>query len=158
MKETNSHYFFWRHQFGQWTFRDMVDQDGVRYNCCEQYMMAQKARLFGDKKSFDAIMQEPDPKAQQSLGRLVQNYDQGIWDANKEKIVYDGNILKFSQHEDLGQRLLETAPKILVEASPSDLVWGVGLKEDDPLILDEANWRGENLLGKVLMRVRGDLK
>ena len=155
--ENETHYFFWKHQFGQWTMRDMEDSDGTEYNCCEQYMMAQKARLFRDEQSFKSIMQEADPRKQQEFGRLVANYDQETWDRNREEIVYRGNLLKFFQHQDLRERLYVTSPKILVEASPYDTVWGVGLSAKDPLILDEKNWRGQNLLGKVLMRVRRDV-
>jgi len=155
--KNDKYYFFWKHQFGQWTLRNMIDTDGIVYNCCEQYMMAQKARLFEDEKSFEKIMQETRPNKQQELGRLVNNYNQETWDINKEEIVYRGNLLKFFQHNDLRSRLIETIPKILVEASPCDTVWGVGLAANNPLILDEKNWRGQNLLGKVLMRVRRDV-
>lgn len=154
MKETDKFYFFWKHQFGQWTLRNISDSGGVVYNCCEQYMMAQKARLFDDGESFERIMREASPKQQQARGRSVQNYDQRIWDENKEQIVYSGNILKFTQHQDLAERLILTHPKVLVEASPYDCIWGVGLSVDDPLILDERNWKGQNLLGKALMKVR----
>lgn len=153
----NKFYFFWKHQFGQWTLRDMKDNEGIVYNCCEQYMMAQKARLFDDISAFEKIMTEKNPEKQKELGRGVRNYNQGIWEENREIIVYEGNTLKFTQHEDLGKRLIATHPAILVEASPYDLVWGVGLSAKDPLILDEKNWRGLNLLGKALMRVREDL-
>jgi hypothetical protein len=158
MKETDKYYFFWKHQFGQWTIRPMVDLHGNWYNCCEQYMMANKARLFGDDETFGLIMREDNPRIQQKLGRSVKNYVQEVWDKNNERIVYDGNILKFSQHDDLRERLLLTDPKILVEASPDDVIWGVGLSADDPLILDPRNWLGENRYGKLLMRVRRDLK
>ncbi len=150
-------YFFWKHQFGQWTLRDMQDKEGIVYNCCEQYMMAQKARLFGDMTAFEKIMVEKNPEEQQKLGRTVERYNENIWVGNREIIVYDGNTLKFTQHEDLGKRLIATHPAILVEASPYDLVWGVGLSAKDPSILDEKNWKGLNLLGNALMRVREDL-
>lgn len=153
MRETDKYYFFWKHEFGQWTLRDIVDEGGVLYNCCEQYMMANKALLFEDFEMSERIMNEMNPREQQLLGREVRNYDQGIWDLNKEEIVCSGNLLKFSQHDDLRLRLIRTYPKILAEAS-SDKIWGVGLFASDDRILDEKNWTGKSLLGKNLMRVR----
>lgn len=157
MRETNKYYFFWKHQFGQWSKREIVDEQGTTYNCCEQYMMAQKAKLFKDKRSYFLIMTEERPRQQQELGRFILNFNQKIWDKNKEKIVFEGNLLKFYQHKDLKEKLIATFPKILVEASPFDLIWGVGLEAEDDLILDEKNWKGQNLLGKVLMKVRDEI-
>lgn len=158
MRETEKYYFFWRHQFGQWTLRDMTDPDGILYNCCEQYMMYKKAMLFKDLVSAEKIIQEKSPKNQQVLGRTIANFDQSIWDNQKFGIVWYGNFLKFSQHNDLKKRLLETGDKIIAEASPYDLVWGVGLAAEDDNILDKINWQGENLLGRVLMSVREAVK
>lgn len=108
MRETDQFYFFWEHQFGQWTKRDMTDPDSTTYNCCEQYMMAKKATLFGDLKTAEGIMAEPSPAKQQQLGRSVSGFDPCRWDAHKFGIVWYGNFLKFSQHEDFKQRLLNT--------------------------------------------------
>lgn len=154
MRETDQFYFFWRHQFGQWTLRNITAPDGIQYNCCEQYMMYQKALLFGDMETARKILNEPDPASQQALGRTVQNFDPEIWAQHKLCIVWYGNFLKFSQHDDLRERLKATGNRILAEASPFDLVWGVGLKDDDDRILDPTNWTGQNLLGKVLMSIR----
>lgn len=158
MKETDQYYLFWKHQFGQWTLRDMVDPDGIVYNCCEQYMMYKKARLFSDDKMAKKILQENDPAIQQMMGREIKNFDPVIWDKNKLGIVWYGNFLKFSQHEDLKKRLVETGDKILAEASPYDLIWGIGFRASDELALDSKNWKGQNLLGQVLMSVRDILK
>ena len=158
MKVTNTHYYFFRHQFGQWTMRDIVDNDGIEYNCCEQYMMFQKAMLFDDFHLANEILDEHDPYKQQQLGRNVGHFNQHIWDQYKIEIVRNGNILKFTQHEDLKKRLLETGNRVLVEANPKDSVWGVGLDCYDPRILNDMLWRGQNLLGIVLMSVRDSLK
>jgi ribA/ribD-fused uncharacterized protein len=157
MRETDKYYFFWKHQFGQWTLRDIVDPDGVTYNCCEQYMMYKKAKLFKDADIASEVLAEPDPSSQQKLGRKVSGYDPQLWDKHKVGIVLYGNFLKFSQHQDLKERLLGTESKILAEASPYDLVWGVGFRSDDDKILDPNNWVGKNLLGRVLMSVRSSL-
>lgn len=154
MRQTDDFYFFWKHEFGQWTMRDMTDSDRITYNCCEQYMMYKKAMLFDDVITANKILSEDKPRNQQSLGRDVSNFDQKIWDAHKFDIVKQANLLKFTQHPRLKVRLLATGNKILVEASPYDLVWGVGFAAKDDKILDMANWRGQNLLGKVLMSVR----
>ena len=131
--------------------------NGVTYNTAEQYMMAQKALLFGDKETFNEIMTACTPNEFKALGRKVKNFSQDIWDANKESIVYEGNYAKFSQNNELRQYLLETGNLILVEASPYDTIWGIGMSQDDPNILDESKWRGLNLLGKTLMKVRMSL-
>ncbi len=154
MRETEKFYFFWKHQFGQWTLREMVDPDGIKYNCCEQYMMYKKALLFCDQDSANRILNETKPANQQKLGRIVKGYKQELWDQNKFGIVWYGNFLKFSQHKDLRDRLLATKGKILAEASPYDLVWGVGYSAEDDAILNPDNWTGRNLLGEVLMSVR----
>ena len=157
MRETSEFYFFWHHQFGQWTLRTMTDPDGVNFNCCEQYMMYKKACLFKDLDSATAILAEKDPARQQQLGRTIKGFTSQLWDAYKTGIVWYGNFLKFSQHEDLRQRLLATGNKTLAEASPDDLIWGVGFAAEDDNILDPANWTGQNLLGKILMSVRDTL-
>jgi len=158
MRETDQFYFFWKHQFGQWTKRDIVDPEGVVYNCCEQYMMVKKAILFGDKAIAERILVEPSAKVQQQLGREVKNFDANKWAQHRLGIVWYGNYLKFTQHDDLKQRLLATDNKILAEASPYDLVWGVGYGAENDAILDSNNWRGKNLLGETLMSVRAMLR
>lgn len=154
MRETDTHYFFYRHEFGQWTKRDMTDMFRLTYNCCEQYMMFHKAMLFEDKDTAQRIMETDDPHEQKKLGREVADFDIGVWNKYCFMIVWEANYLKFTQHEDLKNRLIMTQGKCLVEASPVDKVWGVGLAADDDRILDPKNWRGKNLLGKVLNSVR----
>ena len=158
MKETDKYYLFWKHQFGQWTMRDFHDPDGIVYNCCEQYMMYKKARLFGDLEMGKRILKEVDPSNQQKMGREIRGFNAEIWDNHKIGIVWYGNYLKFSQHEDLKERLLATGNRILAESSPYDLIWGIGLRASDEKALDEANWKGQNLLGQTLMSVRAALK
>lgn len=158
MRETDKYYLFWKHQFGQWTMRDMKDYDGTIYNCCEQYMMYKKAQLFEDIEIGKQILEESDPSNQQKLGRQIKGFSAEIWDKNKIGIVWQGNYLKFTQHDDLRKRLLETENRILAEASPYDLIWGIGFRANDDLALDQKNWKGQNLLGNVLMSVREALK
>lgn len=136
----------------------MVDADGRIYNCCEQYMMFKKAQLFKDIETAKRILDEKEPSNQQKLGRQISGFIPEIWDKNKIGIVWYGNYLKFTQHADLKERLLATENKIMAEASPYDLIWGIGFRASDELALDESNWKGQNLLGKVLMSVREALK
>lgn len=137
----------------------MVDfvVEGVKFNCAEQYMMYQKALLFKDLDTAKLIMEATHPREQQRLGRIVKNYNQEIWDAHKYQIVYKGNYNKFKQNKEDLEWLIATEGT-LVEASPVDTVWGIGLGKDNPLIHDEKNWRGQNLLGKVLTEVRETLR
>lgn len=120
----------------------------------EAYLMAEKALLFGDQESLEKIVAIKDPKRQKALGRKVRGFEKGIWDDNKYQIMVKGLYLKFEQNPEIKKRLLATGDKVLVEGSPYDKIWGVGLHYGDDLILDEKNWLGENLLGKALMEVR----
>lgn len=147
---------FYRSKLGQWNMTPM-EVDGVTYNCCEQYMMAEKAKLFGDEDTRAKIMDTEHPRDQQALGRLVKNFDQQKWDASARDIVYKGNYAKFSQNENLRKMLLATAGTTLVEASPYDPVWGIKLSEDNPDCHDRSKWKGTNWLGEVLTKVREDL-
>lgn len=142
--------------FCQW-FPSTFVADGITYSCAEQYMMAQKAKLFGDKESFDKIIASTNPKEMQQFGREVKNFDQNIWNENKFSIVRTGNLYKFSQNKEMKEFLLSTKDELIAEASPYDCVWGIGYKEDNPLSKDISQWRGENLLGKAIMDVRKEL-
>ena len=152
-------HLFWKtaSPFSQWhpaTF----EVDGVVYNCAEQYMMAEKARLFGDYETEAAILASGNPGKQKALGRKVANFDETIWNERCRDVVFQGNLAKFSQNPDLMSCLLDTADRILVEASPVDAVWGIGLAEDDPRCLEPAQWRGTNWLGEVLTAVRAHIR
>lgn len=130
---------------------------GVDFSSVEQFMMFSKARLFGDDEASAAILATRHPKDQKAIGRKVKGFELAAWEAKREAIVYVGCREKFAQNPGLRSLLLATAPTELVEASPYDRIWGVGLGERDPLILDRANWQGANLLGVALMRARDTL-
>ena len=131
--------------------------DGVSYSSAEQYMMAEKARTFGDDETLEKILSAKLPMKIKALGREVRGFDGKKWDSVKFEIVVRGNMAKFSQNRELLSFLLGTGDAMLVEASPKDCIWGVGLKESDRDILDPDKWKGENLLGKALMEVRSKL-
>ena len=117
-------------------------------------MMAQKALLFNDNEIFNEIMKANHPKEYKELGRKIKNFSDLKWNENKYQIVLKGNIAKFSQNEKLKAFLLNTGIKILVEASPYDKIWGIGLSADQENIENPLTWNGENLLGFALMEVR----
>jgi ribA/ribD-fused uncharacterized protein len=148
---------FWHGIFSNWHLVDFVDDDGVKYNCTEQYMMAKKALRYGDNETYNKIMNAHSPKEQKALGRLVKKFDADDWDSCCMKIVYDGNLLKYSQNEELRKVLLATGNKTIAEASPVDKIWGIGLAPDNPKAFDKKNWKGTNYLGLVLMNVRSFL-
>lgn len=150
--------FFWRQEspFSQW-HPVKFQVKGKQFVCAEQYMMYGKAELFGDHEVAERILSSTSPKTQKALGRKVRGFDDRKWRDARERIVYEGNLAKFTQNPDLLELLLATAGTELVEASPTDRIWGVGLSEEDPRIQNPSQWRGENLLGKVLTRLREDL-
>ncbi|MCU4491724.1 NADAR family protein [Acinetobacter guillouiae] len=142
--------------FSQW-FPAKFEIDGVNYQSTEQYMMAQKAKLFNDEDIFQKILQTDDPKKIKALGRLVKNYQDEIWIAHRYEIVVQGNLAKFSQDSDLKEFLLGTSDQIIVEASPVDQIWGIGLAADHVNATNPNAWQGLNLLGFALMEVRKQL-
>lgn len=147
------YHFFWGGPFSQ-HHPSRFTLDGERFGTAEHYMMWRKARLFADDAIAAKILAAPTPDAAKSLGRKVSGFEHTVWDAEKIGIVEAGSTAKFAQNDGLKRRLLNTAPALLVEASPFDTVWGVGLAAEDPRIQDPANWLGENLLGQILTRTR----
>lgn len=154
MLRTEKYTFFWKDKIAQWNKTSFKDNEGIIYNCAEQYMMAKKALLFNDLESYKEIMKEKEPKIQQDLGRKVKGFNKEIWDSNCIQIVYQGNIFKFKQNPELLEILLSTKGTILVEASPFDRIWGIGRGVEDILINDKEQWLGTNLLGYVLTNLR----
>lgn len=159
MVETATMVLFWKPPaiFGQWT-ASPFELDGQRYLCAEQFMMAEKARLFGDEVTRQKILQSTSPAEHKALGREVAGFDDARWNQCCLEIVVRGNTAKFTQNPEMKAALLATGDKLLVEASPYDRVWGVGLAADDERILDPGQWRGSNLLGEALMAVRASLR
>jgi hypothetical protein len=131
--------------------------DGVRFATAEHYMMWRKAVLFGDEAMAERILAARHPRAAKGLGGRVAGFDQPAWDEHRRPIVVAGNTAKFGQHPALRAYLLGTRRRVLVEASPFDRVWGIGLTHDDPAAADPGRWRGLNLLGFALMQVRTTL-
>ncbi|MEB6858649.1 NADAR family protein [Proteus cibi] len=158
--------YFWGHKskgndiakscFSQWYPAPFI-LDDVRYASAEHYMMAEKAKLFNDIEVRNRIITTSNPGSAKALGREVKGFDQGIWEQHRMDIVIRANIAKFSQNEELGKFLISTGNRVLVEASPVDKIWGVGLSEQDHEINNPLLWNGLNLLGFALMKVRSVL-
>lgn len=139
-------------QFYPCTF---VDEDGVHYSCAEQFMMAEKARVFGDEGTRAKILAAETPQDMKALGRYVSPFREDTWAAHRERVVAHGNLLKFRQNEALCAVLLGTGGATLAEAAANDRMWGIGL--DARAARAGQGWRGTNLLGKALMEVRAAL-
>jgi len=156
--EYNEYEFFWSNDspFSQWHKANFQLND-VQYSSAEQFMMAKKAELFGDKVIKQQILSTNNVRKQKQLGRQVSNFDEEIWNNSKIKIVYIANNLKFSQNEELKAKLFESKGKYIVEASPVDAIWGIGMAPDDQRRFNRTEWRGQNLLGKILTQLREDV-
>ncbi|MFI7502992.1 NADAR family protein [Streptomyces sp. NPDC049687] len=132
--------------------------DGVAYATAEHWMMAEKARLFGDAEAEKRALAAGHPSQAKKAGRLVRGFDEAIWERERFRIVVEGSVHKFGSDPELAAFLLGTGERVLVEASPVDRVWGIGLSADDEAALDPERWRGPNLLGFALMEARRQLR
>lgn len=145
--------FFWKSRLSQW-HRAPFALGGVAFTHAEQYMMYAKALLFGDREAAARVLAAGTPAEQQAVGRTVRGFDEAVWALFREGVVYAGNYARFGQNLDQRELLLATRGTTLVEASPHDRVWGIGLAADDPRARDRSRWLGLNLLGEALTRVR----
>lgn len=166
-KEKLNFTFFWGHKgepgnvtkscFSQWWPSAFTDGTHT-YATAEHWMMAGKARLFKDPATEQEILQTSDPATAKKLGRKVANFDTAVWDAEKFSLVVQGNLLKFSQHPKMQEFLISTGDTIIVEASPLDRIWGIGMGANHEHAANPLLWKGQNLLGYALMEVRDQLK
>jgi ribA/ribD-fused uncharacterized protein len=159
--------FFWGHTarpgagigatcLSQW-YPASFTVDGVEYPSADYFMMVRKARLFGDEQTAERILAAAQPQEAKALARQIRGFDENIWSGQRYRIVVEANKAKFGQHPDLRDYLLRTGDRILVEASPFDRIWGIGLMADDERAQRPSSWRGTNLLGFALMDVRETL-
>lgn len=159
--------FFWGHTpkqqgitdkscLSQW-FPSPFTINNTTYATAEHWMMAQKAKLFNDEEIYAQVMSATKPGEAKALGRSILSFDDAVWKAKAYDLVVEGNYHKFSQHPSLKTFLLNTGNSIIVEASPSDFTWGIGLSQDDRRSLNPKVWRGTNWLGFALMEARDRL-
>jgi len=160
--------FFWGHRplengeissscFSQWWAEHPFIEDQFEYLTAEHYMMAEKARLFEDQSILDQILKSNSPGEAKELGRQVKNFEQQVWSKHRCEIVIKGNYLKFSQHPDIRKYLIQTKERVIVETSPIDTIWGIGLDKNHINAENPKQWRGLNLLGFCLMEIRDQL-
>lgn len=160
--------FFWGHRpqrdgaigtgcLSQW-WPSVFTVDGVRFATAEHYMMWRKALLFGDEEAAQRIVAASHPRQAKMLGRRVRGFDEQTWEAHRRAIVREASVAKFGQRAELREFLVGTGERILVEASPTDRVWGIGLAATDDRTADPSRWRGLNLLGFALMEARSTLQ
>ncbi|MFB6533731.1 NADAR family protein [Streptomyces noursei] len=142
--------------FSQW-WPAPFTVDGVRYATAEHWMMAGKARLFGDAEAERRALAAAHPQQAKEAGRTVRGFAEEVWRRHRFALVVEGSRHKFGQHPRLREFLLGTGSRVLVEASPVDRIWGIGLAADDDRAADPARWRGLNLLGFALMAARQEL-
>ncbi|SOK58441.1 Uncharacterized protein COG3236 [Yersinia phage fHe-Yen9-04] len=159
MKIKDGYFFFWGNEdyMSNW-HKASFELNGITFNCTEQYMMYAKAIVFDDIIIANKVLETNSQSKQKALGRQVSNYDDEIWNEIRFEIVYDACLAKFSQNEKLKEQLLSTGNLHLVEASPYDKIWGIGMKDDHPDATNPEKWDGLNLLGEVLMVVREHLR
>jgi len=158
--------FFWGHQkpksgvskscFSQW-YESPFEENGILYQTAEHYMMAAKARLFCDDQSEAKVIAASNPGEAKKVGRSVVGFNEDVWCENRFEIVVQANLLKFEQNRDIGDFLRGTGERVLVEASPVDKVWGIGMATDNAAVDNPNLWKGLNLLGFALMEVRDRL-
>ncbi|MGW5866805.1 NADAR family protein [Streptomyces sp. NPDC055239] len=139
--------------FSQW-WQSPFTVDGVEYGTAEHWMMAAKARLFSDADAETAALTARTPAEAKKAGRLVRGFDGAIWERERFRIVVEGSVHKFASTDALRSFLVGTGSRVLVEASPTDRIWGIGLAADDERAQDPERWRGPNLLGFALMEAR----
>jgi ribA/ribD-fused uncharacterized protein len=158
--------FFWSHEgtprtlgaecLSQW-YPAPFTEGAHTFATAEHYMMFHKARLFGDEEAAARVLRAPSPAAAKAIGRTVRGFDEKVWTAERFGIVAGGSRAKFGSSTELRRYLVQTGNRVLVEASPTDRVWGIGLTANDSRAQNPSRWRGLNLLGFALMQAREDL-
>lgn len=135
-------------------YKSKFTVDGVQYTSMEQYMMHQKALTFNDVEIARQILNETNPARIKRFGREIRGYNDTIWNGVRQIVVYSGLMEKFRQSNELNKLLFDTEDAILAECAVQDRIWGIGLSMSDPDRFDINRWRGQNLLGFSLMKVR----
>jgi len=165
--EQMKYLFFWGHQptkdgsiskscLSQWWMSRFMENN-VIYKSAEHYMMEGKARVFNDVEIAAKIIASDSPHKAKQLGREIRGFNDKAWNQHKYEIVKQANYLKFTQNEGLQKFLLNTTDKIIVEASPDDRIWGIGMAENHSNVANPNEWKGSNLLGFALMEIRDEI-
>lgn len=160
MKKTREFLFFWKSAeiYSNWHPSVFTDEAGHRFVNSEQFLMYHKALVMGDAETAAQILRETNPGKIKALGRQVRNFNEALWEEKRLGVMEAGCYLKFTQNSAMQAELLATGKRTLVEASPVDAIWGIGMAEDDALAEIPAKWRGRNLLGIALTNVRDRIR
>jgi len=127
------------------------------FNNSEQAYMFEKCMFFNQLELAEKCINEIDPKKVKNIGRSIPNFDAEKWDKISFGVMYNVCLHKYTFNKEAHKTLVDSGDRTLVEASPYDNKWGVGISASDDQILFEENWTGENRLGKVLMKTREKL-
>ena len=139
-------------------YRSDFELDGIKYSSVEQYIMYQKCVLFGDVESAEKVMNAEYPDEQQSIARNATGYIENAWRGYRQIIAQKALFAKFSQNEDLKEKLLATGDAWLVECARTDKNWACGISLYDDQRFDASKWFGMNILGFALMKVRDEIR
>ena len=153
-RKTEQYGFFLRGPFSNFQYCPSLIIDNIKFANTEQAFMYYKALHFKDNESMEKIKNETNPYKAKQLGRLVKGYVDSEWDSVRYKYMLKVNMAKYTQNSNLFDSLINTKNLILVETNPRDNIWAIGLSADDNSVLDQTKWKGQNLLGKVLMEIR----
>ena len=159
MRTTDKYIFFWGNSdiYSNWHPAKFRLEGNTLANS-EQAMMYEKAKLMGDEKTMAKILKTTNPKKVKELGREVNPWKESLWEKHRLNIMVKVCYVKFKENPTLMAELLATEDKIIVEASPYDKIWGIGMREEDEGIENPKKWQGLNLLGQALMIVRNMLR
>ena len=155
--ENPDYCLFWGGFMSQWA-RSPFTVDGVEYPTAEHWMMVRKAEMFNDQDALNKILKTSDPKTAKAIGRQVRGFEKDTWEKDCFDLVVEGNVEKFTQNVEFEKQLIGTGDAVLVEASPYDKIWGIGLDSTDYRAQDPFTWKGTNFLGFALMEVRAQIK
>lgn len=164
--DTQNPVFFWSHRnnknnniigkecLSNWYPSNFVDSEKNRsYVNMEQSMMCGKADLF-EPSMVEVILNTKNPSDIKKKGREIKNFNDKVWNEKCRDIVTKGCYLKFSQNPQLKNYLLSTGNRLIVEASPYDKIWGIGLTAVNAKNVKMDLWPGKNYLGECLMKAR----
>lgn len=154
---TDTHVYFWGSILSNW-YSCKFEYKEHKFQNSEQAFMWLKAVHYNDNEIAEQILKTPNPRDNKELGRQIKGFNRKDWGLHCLDYMIDVNLAKFKQNKNLLKDLLSTGDKTIVEASPSDVIWGIGLHWNNDDVLDESKWKGQNLLGITLMTVRTKLK
>jgi ribA/ribD-fused uncharacterized protein len=135
-----------------------IQIDGTTFPTAEHYYQWSKAKQFGDGEIQAKIMKTASAKSVKSYGKKVKNFNDEAWNERKDQVMRVAVKAKFMQHPELLKKLRDTGTRPIAEADPRGKYWGIGTSADTSKAKDPERWPGKNVLGKILMELRSELK